>query len=84
MESRREQTEPDFANELLHVFGEGAHQLMAQITHDNPALSEDEVVRYAWTLIPEATAYMGDSRPGDLTNQAVLIHQTYEAERRTQ
>jgi hypothetical protein len=68
--------------DLTRVFGEGTTKLVAQISQDNPALDENEVIEYAWSLIPEATAYMMPADPKDLTENAINIHEGYEAFRR--
>lgn len=70
--------------ELARIFGEGATKLVAQISHDNPVLSANEVVDYAWSLIPDATAHMMPADSEDLTENAINIHEGYEAFRRVQ
>ncbi|MDB5163090.1 MAG: hypothetical protein JWO54_906 [Candidatus Saccharibacteria bacterium] len=70
--------------DISRVFGEDAKKLINQIAHDNPALSEDEVISYAWSLIPEATAYMQPAEPEDLAANAIDIYEGYEAFRRIQ
>jgi len=70
--------------ELARIFGEGATKLVAQIAHDNPVLSENEAIDYAWSLIPDATEYMMPADPKDLTENAINIHEGYEAFRRVQ
>lgn len=64
------------------MFGDGVDKLVAQITHDNPALNDKEVIDYAWSLIPEVTAYNQPGLPEDFTETAILYHEGYEAERR--
>lgn len=73
---------PDYQADLDRVFGAGADTITAQIAHDNPLLSAEEVLVQAWSLIPEATAYMMPASPEDLTANAVLLHEDYEAHRR--
>lgn len=68
---------------LVQVFGEeGATKLMSQITHDNSTLYMEDVVDYAWSLIPEATAYAMPAEQKDLTDSAINIHEGCEAFRR--
>lgn len=64
-------------SELTRIFGEGATRLVVQISNDNPELNESEVVEYAWSLIPEATAYMLPAEPEDITENAINIYKAY-------
>jgi hypothetical protein len=71
--------------DILCVFGQdGANKLSKQISHDNPSLTEDEVIEEAWSIIPEATAYMMPADHDTLTQNAIIIHEGYEAFRRVQ
>ncbi len=70
--------------DLNSVFGDDYVRLLDQISHDNPALCDKEVLLCAWSLIPEATAYMQPAHPETLLENAILIHEGYEAFRRTQ
>ncbi len=72
------------SGDLERVFGVGAERLINQIAYENPSLSPEEVVEYAWSLIPEATAYMQPASPADLAQNAINIHEGYEAHRRVQ
>lgn len=81
--SQAEHSRRDKLDNLKNVFGEsGSDKLMLQIAHDNPALLHGEVIDYAWSLIPEATAYAMPARQEDLTESAINIHEGYEAFRR--
>jgi|GEM_PF-3466915 len=68
--------------DLREVFGEGFTQLVDRIRRDNPELSSDEVLGYAWSLIPEATAYMQPAEPEYLLEVAITIYEGYETYRR--
>lgn len=70
--------------DLTRVFGKGVDKIVAQIMHDNPELSDEDAIIYTWHLIPEATAYMMPADPEDLTENAINIHEGYEAFRRIQ
>ena len=74
---------PDYQNDLNLVFGVGSYKLVDQITHDNPELSSEDALFYAWSLISEATAYMNPTSQEVLTESAIVIHEGYEALRRT-
>ncbi|MEO5948961.1 MAG: hypothetical protein ABIP74_01020 [Candidatus Saccharimonas sp.] len=69
---------------LKEVFGSWAEKITAQIAHDNPELTEDEVIDYAYFLIPEATEYMHPAYQEDLAKRAIDVHEGYEALRRTE
>ena len=71
-------------SDLCHVFGKDFTKLLDQINHDNPTLSDEEVILWAWSLISEATAYMQPADPETLLENAVLVHEGYEAFRRIQ
>jgi len=75
-----EQTEKKL--DISRVFGEGARKLIRQISYDDPTLGEDEVINYAWSLIPEVTAYAMPISQEDLTESAIFFHEGYEAYRR--
>lgn len=81
--SERASEKPDYQADLDRIFGAGADTITAQIAHDNPSLSAEEVLEEAWSLIPEATAYMMPASQEDLTTSAILLHEDYEAHRRT-
>lgn len=68
--------------DLRSVFGEDFAKLLDQINHDNPALDDEEIILQAWSLIPEATAYMQPADCEALLESAILIHESYEAFRR--
>lgn len=79
----------DYTREEKHiniydVFGDGSEKLMTQIGYSNPSLTKDEIIDYAWALIPEATAYMMPATGEDLTEQAINIYESYEGFRRIQ
>lgn len=68
---------------LQKVFGsDGVRKLCGQIFHDDPALNKEQVIEYAYSLIPEAVAYMMPASQEDLTENAILKHEGYEAHRR--
>ncbi len=70
--------------DLRRVFGEDFTRLLNQIQHDNPALDDKEIILQAWSLVPEATAYMQPADSETLLENAILIHEGYEAFRRIQ
>ena len=71
------------ADSIQRVFGrDGANKLTGQISHDNPSLTEEEVIGQAWSLISEATAYMMPADADTLTEHAINIHEEYEGFRR--
>ncbi len=69
-------------SDLRRVFGEDFTKLLDQIHHDNPALDNEEIILQAWSLIPEATAYMQPADYEALLENAILIHESHEAFRR--
>lgn len=70
--------------DLERVFGKDYSKLLDQVSHDDPSLTIGEVVEWAWSLIPLATTYMGETSAEDLIANAILVHEGYEAERRIQ
>jgi hypothetical protein len=67
--------------DLARVFGEGVQKLIDQIAHDNSALTDSDVIAYAWSLIPDVTAY-GGTEQKDLIESAITLHEVYEGFRR--
>jgi hypothetical protein len=83
MEKPSHEQEPAYKDDLVSVFGEeGTVRLLSQIAHDDPTLSNEDVLQHAWSIIPEATAYMMPADTETLTNAAILVHEGYEAHRR--
>lgn len=80
---KAERVNKRYLNDLIDTFGEeGSKKLMAQIAHDDPTLSEGEVLVIAWNFISEAAAYALPASPEDLTESAISIYEGYEAHRR--
>lgn len=72
-------------DDLVATFGhEGTAKLMSQISYDHPALTEDEIVQQARSLIIDASQYALPATQETLTESAIDIHEGYEAIRRTQ
>ena len=85
LEPQAEYSRKERIDDLTAVFGnDGMSRLMSQISHDNPALTEEEVIEHAWSLISEATAYALPATQETLTKSAINIHEGYEAFRRVQ
>lgn len=83
MEKQPQEQKPQYKDDLVNVFGEdGTARLLNQITHDNSSLTNDEVLQYAWAIIPEASAYMMPADQDTLIDAAILEHENYEAHRR--
>lgn len=83
LEKRTTYDTSEFQENLDIVFGPGAELIKRQIAHDQPYLSPDDVTRHAWHLIPEATEYiMEPVTKAELTENAIGIHEWYEAMRR--
>lgn len=83
MEKQPQEQKPQYKDDLVSVFGEeGTTRLLSQIAHDDPSLTNDDVLQQAWSIIPEATAYMMPADLDTLTNAAILVHEGYEAHRR--
>ena len=73
----------EYEQNLIEVFGEdGTNRLLRQIAHDNPSLDNDDVIVHAYSIIPEATAYMLPADQSTLTEAAILVYEDYEAHRR--
>lgn len=84
-ESQADYSTSEEMHDLVATFGlDGTTKLVSQISYDHPALTEDEVVRQAWSLISEATAYALPATQETLTESAINTHEGYEAIRRTQ
>ncbi|RYX78990.1 hypothetical protein EON76_04755 [bacterium] len=84
-ESQTDHSTNEEMHDLVATFGQdGTTRLVAQISHNQPALTEDKVVQQAWSLISEAAAYTLPATQETLTESAISIHEGYEAIRRTQ
>lgn len=89
---QEEQEYDKMMTDLWRTFEQGGHlryryeigyqRLCYQIAHDNPVLSKMEVVRQAWSLIPEVIQHQPTSTPEELAMRAIFIHEQQEAERR--
>lgn len=82
MESEFNQFDRYPAKEMLFdlrcSFGvDGAEDLISLIRSDHPYMNSDQVIKFAWSFIPEATAYMMHADSQDLATNAVLLYLDY-------